>query len=125
MKFCPECEVRLKKINSVLQCPKCGYDEGKTSQTSKTVIEEKEVSEFNVFDANEGQETLPTIKIDCKKCGPIRSSGTDGRSWAPDLLGSQGVGGETRPLRHSGSSTRRHAALVVFPPLSMAITKSQ
>ena len=69
MKFCPKCEVRLKKSNSGLQCPKCGYDEEEISQASKTVVEEQEVSEFNVFDANEGQETLPTIKIDCQKCG--------------------------------------------------------
>jgi DNA-directed RNA polymerase subunit M len=69
MKFCPKCEVRLKKSDSGLQCPKCGYGEGGTSPSSKTVVEEKEVSEFNVFDENEGQETLPTIKIDCEKCG--------------------------------------------------------
>ena len=68
MKFCPKCEVRLKKSDSGLACPKCGYSEG-DSQSSKTVVEEQEVSEFNVLEESEGQETLPTIKIDCEKCG--------------------------------------------------------
>ena len=68
MKFCPKCEVRLKKSDSGLKCPKCGYVEGST-ETSKKEISEQEVSEFNVLDENEGQETLPTIKIDCEKCG--------------------------------------------------------
>jgi len=68
MKFCPKCEVRLKKIDSGLQCPKCGYGEGESSPSSKT-LEEKEVSEFNVLEEKDGQEVLPTIKIDCEKCG--------------------------------------------------------
>ncbi|HXW03424.1 MAG TPA: transcription factor S [Nitrosarchaeum sp.] len=67
MKFCPTCEVRLKKSESGLKCPKCNYSEGDTSSTKK--IEEKEVSEFNVLEESEGKETLPSIKIDCEKCG--------------------------------------------------------
>ena len=69
MKFCPKCEIRLKKSNSGLACPKCGHSEGDNSGSSKTVMEEQEVSEFNVLEGSEGQETLPTIKIDCEKCG--------------------------------------------------------
>lgn len=67
MKFCPSCEVRLKKSDSGLKCPKCDYVEGSTTTTKK--IQEKEVSEFNILDESEGKETLPTIKIDCEKCG--------------------------------------------------------
>lgn len=67
MKFCPTCEVRLKKSESGLKCPKCNYLEGDTSTTKK--IEEDEVSEFNVLEESEGKETLPSIKIDCEKCG--------------------------------------------------------
>ncbi len=67
MKFCPNCEVRLKKSDSGLRCPKCDYAEGSTSTTKK--VQEDEVSEFNVLEESEGQETLPTIKIDCGKCG--------------------------------------------------------
>ncbi len=68
MKFCPKCEVRLTKSDSGLRCPKCDYTEGGTS-TTKKVQEEPEVSEFNVLAENEAKETLPTIKIDCEKCG--------------------------------------------------------
>lgn len=67
MKFCPTCEVRLKKSESGLKCPKCNYSEGDTSTTKK--IEEEKVSEFNVLEESEGKETLPSIKIDCEKCG--------------------------------------------------------
>lgn len=67
MKFCPKCEVRLKKSDSGLRCPKCDYSEGGTTTTKK--VQEEEVSEFNVLDETEGKESLPTIKIDCEKCG--------------------------------------------------------
>ncbi|QUC64649.1 transcription factor S [Nitrosopumilus sp. K4] len=68
MKFCPNCEVKLKKSDSGLQCPKCDYVEGGISKKTKKVIEETE-SEFNVLAENEGEEALPTIKIECEKCG--------------------------------------------------------
>ena len=60
--------MRLKKSDSGLKCPKCDYAEG-SDATTKKVQEEQEVSEFNVLDETEGKETLPTIKIDCEKCG--------------------------------------------------------
>lgn len=71
MKFCPNCEVRLKKSNQGLTCPKCGYIEGEPQVNKEEILEpiKEEVSEFNVFDENEGSETLPTINIDCEKCG--------------------------------------------------------
>ena len=56
MKFCPTCEVRLKKSDSGLICPKCGYAEGGSAETKK-LKEEKTVSEFNVLEENEGKET--------------------------------------------------------------------
>ncbi len=70
MKFCPKCEVRLKKGNSksVLSCPKCGYTESNSKDTKKGKKEEIK-SELNVLAENEGKETLSTIKIDCEKCG--------------------------------------------------------
>ena len=69
MKFCPKCDARLKKNNiSTITCPKCGYSES-DSQEHKKKNEQKASSEFNVLDENEGKETLPTIKIDCEKCG--------------------------------------------------------
>ena len=68
MKFCPNCEVRLKKTDTGLRCTKCDYTEGGAT-TIKQVKEEKEVSELNVLEESDRQETLPTIKIDCEKCG--------------------------------------------------------
>ena len=69
MKFCPTCEVRLKKSDSSLKCPKCVYAQGCSADTKKTKEEEETVSELNVLDENEGKEALPSIKIDCEKCG--------------------------------------------------------
>jgi DNA-directed RNA polymerase subunit M len=70
MKFCPKCDLRLKKkySDSVLSCPKCGYSEGKSKEKNKNKEEETK-SEFTVLASNEGKETLPSIKIDCEKCG--------------------------------------------------------
>jgi DNA-directed RNA polymerase subunit M len=69
MKFCPKCEIKLKKSDSGLQCPKCNYVEGEESKHTKKVEVEEVNSEFNVLAENEGEETLPTIKIECEKCG--------------------------------------------------------
>ena len=68
MKFCPNCEVRLKKTDTGLRCTKCDYTEGGAT-TTKQVKAEEDVSEFNVLEKSDSQETLPTIKIDCEKCG--------------------------------------------------------
>jgi len=70
LKFCPKCEVKLKKSVSGLQCSKCGYTEGQEVKNTKKVVDEKTPNEeFNVFEENEGDESLPTIKIECEKCG--------------------------------------------------------
>ena len=68
MKFCPSCEVKLKKGDSGLQCPKCDYVEGKETNQTKKIVQEHE-SQFNVLAENETVDTLPTIKIECEKCG--------------------------------------------------------
>ena len=68
MKFCPSCEVKLKQGDSGLQCPKCNYVEGKETKHTKKPVQEHE-SQFNVLSQNETVESLPTIKIECEKCG--------------------------------------------------------
>ncbi len=70
MKFCPKCEVRLKKIDksTSLSCTKCGYLEIQNKKTKKTQ-EENTKPDLNVLSENEGKETVSTIKIDCEKCG--------------------------------------------------------
>ena len=69
MKFCPDCEVRLKQDNntSSISCPKCGYSESGSKVPKKETKEEQ--FELNILAENEGKETLPSIKIDCEKCG--------------------------------------------------------
>ena len=70
MKFCPKCDVRLKKSNSnsELSCSKCSYSESNAKNTKKDKEGETK-SELNVLEENEDKETLPSIKIDCEKCG--------------------------------------------------------
>ena len=69
MKFCPKCEVKLKKDGPDLKCSKCGYVEGKVSAQQKKEEQGESTEPFNVFAENEGEESLPTIKIECEKCG--------------------------------------------------------
>ncbi len=69
MKFCPKCEVKLKKEGADLQCPNCGYVEGKVLTQQKKVIQKESIEALNVFAENEGEQTLPTIKIECESCG--------------------------------------------------------
>ena len=70
MKFCPKCEVKLKKTDSGLQCSKCDYVEGeKVKQPNKTIDQEEPDFSLLTFEGNEGEETLSTIKMDCEKCG--------------------------------------------------------
>lgn len=68
MKFCPKCEVKLKKGDSGLQCPKCGYSEGQEAKQTKKVDKPIEES-ILAFEGDEGEESHPTIKIECEKCG--------------------------------------------------------
>jgi len=69
MKFCPKCEARLKQDSSDENstCPTCGYSEKGTKQRKQITVESK--STIDVLDEKDGKETLPTIKIDCEKCG--------------------------------------------------------
>ena len=79
MKFCPTCDVRLKKDNttSLLTCPKCNYSEGGSKDKKKSGVQEVE-SDFLVVGENEGDEFSSTIEIDCenKKC-----DGREAVSW--------------------------------------------
>ena len=70
MKFCPKCEVKLKKDDGDLKCSTCGYIEGeKTTQTKKITNEEEPDFSLLAFEGNEGEDSNPTIKIECESCG--------------------------------------------------------
>ena len=71
MKFCPNCDIRLKKTSgsTKLECPKCQYSEGDSTKSEEQKISEEPQSDFMVLDENEGKDVLPTIEIECEKCG--------------------------------------------------------
>ena len=71
MKFCPNCDIRLKKTSGStnLECPKCQYSEGDSTKSEEQKISEEPQSDFMVLDENEGKDVLPTIEIECEKCG--------------------------------------------------------
>jgi DNA-directed RNA polymerase subunit M len=70
LKFCPKCEVKLKNSDSGLHCPQCNYTEGQKEKPAKKITNEEE-PDFSLlaFEENEGNESLPTVKIECEKCG--------------------------------------------------------
>ena len=70
MKFCPKCDIRLKKNSgsSIISCPKCNYTEGQESEIQNKTSEESK-SDFLVLEENEGKDAMPTIEIECEKCG--------------------------------------------------------
>ena len=71
MKFCPNCDIRLKKTSGStnLECPKSQYSEGDSTKPEEEKISEEPQSDFMVLDENEGKDVLPTIEIECEKCG--------------------------------------------------------
>ena len=64
MQFCPKCGIRLKKGT----CQKCGYAESEAKQDPKKKSQEQK-SELTILDEGDTKQTLPTITIDCEKCG--------------------------------------------------------
>jgi len=80
MEFCPKCGMKLtptrkkkgKKDTIVLSCPKCGYKKraaGPVAAVSKTI--EHSPQELIAVIGKEEQKlrTMPTVKIECPKCG--------------------------------------------------------
>jgi DNA-directed RNA polymerase subunit M len=81
MEFCHKCGSRLtlkktktgKKIKIKLICLKCGYTkkEIKKTLTSKVLKNKENVQKFVTVITKEEQKlnTLPTLKVECPKCG--------------------------------------------------------
>jgi DNA-directed RNA polymerase subunit M len=80
MEFCPDCGRRLvpakKEVESgerklVLSCPKCGYE--KTAEgpipISRTVEHTPQESIVVIGKEEQKLKTLPTVTIECPKCG--------------------------------------------------------
>lgn len=67
MKFCPDCDTKLRRLDDNMVCPRCEYKE--TSENQVAVVQDvDEVSEFNVLKDGEGTQTLPTVETNCPKC---------------------------------------------------------
>lgn len=76
MKFCPNCEtrMRLKFDDNLILCPKCGFsvNGGNTinmnSSISASATTVQKQNALRVMDGENNVEILPTINIDCPKC---------------------------------------------------------
>jgi len=93
LKFCPTCEVKMRRGADALSCPKCGHVDapdgdppgptsdaalaasGPSSQGSAAAAAADNgdgtqgVGTLNVFDDSDEDESRSTIKIECEKCG--------------------------------------------------------
>ena len=75
MKFCPKCDTRLRKVAADrVECPKCGHVQGRggraaASAASSPAQQGGGVGDFNVLSESEGRDAMPTIEIECEKCG--------------------------------------------------------
>ena len=95
MEFCPKCGMRLvstskkkgKKTVFYLACPKCSYKKqtgDKPSVTPKTIERSPQESIAVIGKAEQKLRTLPTVRIECPKCGnntayawQVQTRGTD------------------------------------------------
>lgn len=66
MKFCPQCDNRLRKLDGSLVCSKCNYNEDGSDIVTQAP---DDISGLNVLTEEDGKDILPTIKKDCAKCG--------------------------------------------------------
>ena len=82
MEFCPKCGSRLepkkaksgKEASLVLACPKCGYKKQESSKKVEPVV--GKVVQPNpqklvavIGKAEQKLRTLPTVRVECPKCG--------------------------------------------------------
>ena len=82
MEFCPKCGTKLTptkkkkkgKVTMVLSCPKCGYKKPAALATVPKVIEHRPEERIAVIGKEEQKlRTLPTVRIECPKCGNMKA----------------------------------------------------
>lgn len=77
LEFCPKCGTRLtpnrkgKKKVLVLRCPKCGFEKKVGERLERAVVTQRGGKEDIAVIGRKEQDlrTLPTIRIECPKCG--------------------------------------------------------
>ncbi len=69
MKFCPKCDVRLKKGADGLECPKCGHVDHDAPPAPEPAQSLSSQSTFKVLDEPDAPGTESTIEKECDKCG--------------------------------------------------------
>ena len=93
MEFCPKCGARMirrqKKGNGiVLVCPKCNYEKKVESAMPLSKIRKTTEDQIVVISKKEQNlQTLPTVTIECPRCGnnqayvwQVQTRGADGSS---------------------------------------------
>ena len=80
MNFCPNCRTRLtplkkvegSKVALLLSCPKCGYEKRTTRPMTivPRILERSPQERIAVIGRGKQKlRTLPTVRIECPKCG--------------------------------------------------------
>ena len=69
MKFCPKCKGLLVPTKEGLVCRNCGYKEAAETVELKEEIEKKPQPAVESAGEKEIEDTRPTIKTECPKCG--------------------------------------------------------
>jgi len=72
MKFCSKCGCKLKLEGNVLKCPLCGMEEKFEGKISRVTTYEDKKFESPVVVVGEELErlrTMPTVNVECPKCG--------------------------------------------------------
>jgi len=68
MRFCPKCKALLIPVNGKYRCPSCGYEELAPTE-EKELIAKKKAKVEEKMEEKELTETMPTVAVECPKCG--------------------------------------------------------
>ena len=74
MEFCPKCGAMLVQKKKNMGCPRCGYSGKSIKGKSKITTSEKmrEHEKIGIV-SDKGEEPLPVVAFDCRKCGNERA----------------------------------------------------
>jgi DNA-directed RNA polymerase subunit M len=74
MEFCPKCGAVLVQKKKNMGCPRCGYSsKGGKGKGKMTTSEKMREHEKIGIVSDKGEEPLPVVAVDCRKCGNERA----------------------------------------------------